>query len=170
MNVSDPHGAAAQLSAAAAPFSSPGEPMTFAVFYLDAKVLAQPLTSPAWCSEFADAMSRARTLFPLEVVVVTPAHLAPTPRRYIDLVGADDVIGATRATATALSAAVTLDANVRVLRGGNQGWLLTDVADKNRLRHANFSIRTLAFGMRVAPPLVSDLDEVLYAYARTVEW
>jgi len=141
-----------------------------AVFYLDARVLAQPLLTPAWCTEFSDLISRVRTLYEIELVVVTPPHLHATPRRYIDLLGAEEIIGATRALPSAISAAVTIDANVRAVRGVTQGWLLTDVGDVNRLRRANFPIRILDFGVRVEPCLVTDVEEVLYEYAKVVGW
>lgn len=101
-----------------------------AVFYLDAKSLAQPLLTAGWCHEFADMFGRIRTLYEIELVVVTPPYLHETPRRYIELLNADEIIGAARPTPSAISAAVTIDANTRALRGVNQGWLLTDVGTR----------------------------------------
>lgn len=138
-----------------------------AVFYVDACVFGMPALTDSWVNELRDALSRARYIFPLETVIVTPPILSATVRRRVGLFAPDDLVGSSRPSPVGLSGAVVLDANVRAVRGVDAGWLLAVDANRDRLTAARAKLCLLPIGaFKIEPPLVDDIEAVLYEYAR----
>lgn len=141
--------------------------MSAAVFWLDAKVLGLPGIDDEWVRDLDLALGRVRVLYPLSVVVVMAPLLSPTVRRRVALLMPDDIVGSSSASPVGISGAVVLDSHIRKVQGAQVGWLLAIEGHLDRLRSASLPVALLPIGVpRIDPPLIEDIESVLYAYER----
>lgn len=141
--------------------------MSAAVFWLDARVLGMPSMPDSWVSELGSALGRVRHIYPLDVVVILPPLLSPTVRRRVALLMPDDIVGSSSASPVGISGAVVLDSHIRKVQGAQVGWLLAIEGHLDRLRSASLPVALLPIGVpRIDPPLIEDIESVLYAYER----
>jgi hypothetical protein len=145
-----------------------------ALLYVDASVVTLPGAGDVWMSGLNDLIEHVNTnRYSVELVVVCQPVMSRDARARIARLRCD-LATAPSPSAVAAGGAIALDANVRAKRlAVRQVWWLTlhrpSTAVERRLSAPSWSTRILPADLRVHPPGVEDIEEVLLSWCPPAE-